>query len=619
MPYQDELGNQLWFAGEDHPYWAIENVRYEDETNRIYGNLNLAYDFNDWLRADLRIGGDVFTTNSQGFDEKGIRSNGNASTAGAGGLRERELFSRDINSYLTVTGDRQMGEDFRLTATIGNEVIANYDRRLEAVGLGIVVPGFENLKNFLTYNPSGELVKRRLMGFFGDFVVDYKNYLTLNVKGRNDFSSTLTKENRSIFYPAVAVSFVPTQAFPSLAGDVLTSAKIRANIGQVGKGAGVYNTLTYWEQADAADGFGSTIVNFPFNGLAGYTYDNVAGKFDLKPEFTREIEVGTELSFFGDRLYLDASVYRRDTRNLIFPVLMPGSSGFTSAITNAGKLSTKGLEVLLSGSPVAGQNFKWESTLNFTTFRTMVEELSPGVERLTIGGFTSPNTQAVVGQQYGLIYSTDYRRDDQGRMIIGRNGLPLTAPGVSATGNPNPKFTMGFTNNFSYKAFNLSFLVDWKHKGDILSRTVGDLRIQGVSAETAEYPRFNEDGTANKPYLFEGVLEDGRTNDIYVTAQDYWGLRGKYVAWAGYVRDASFVKLREATLSYNLPQELLARTSFIKALQLSVYGRNLITYAPNYPDLDPEQNLQGISNSRGLEFGIQPVARTIGASLRATF
>ncbi|MDO6390306.1 SusC/RagA family TonB-linked outer membrane protein [Pontibacter sp. BT731] len=617
-PYQNELGGQLWFAAEDHPYWAIEHVKFTDETNRVYGNLNLAYDFTDWLRADFRIGGDVFTTNSKGFDDKGIRSNGNTNSAGTGGVRDREIFSRDINSYLTVTGDKKVGDNFRLTATLGNEVISNYSSNLAAVGLGIVVPGFDNLKNFLSYNPSSSISERRLMGFFGDFIVDYKSYLTLNVKGRNDFSSTLTKENRSIFYPAVALSFVPTEAFPSLQSDVLSSAKIRANVGEVGKGAGVYSTSTYWGQASAGDGWGSTTVNFPFNGLAGFTYDNSAGNYDIKPEFTREIELGTELSFFNKRLYVDASVYKRDTRNLIFAVPVPATSGFTSTITNAGKLSTKGLEVLVSGSPVAGENFRWESTVNFTTFRTIVEELAPGVGRLTIGGFTSPNTQAVVGEQYGLIYSTDYRRDEQGRMIIGSNGLPLTAPGVSATGNPNPKFTMGFTNNFSYKAFNLSFLIDWKHKGDILSRTAGNLRIYGVAAETAEYPRFTENGTPNKPYLFEGVLEDGRTNDIYVTAQDYWGLRGKYVAWAGYVHDASFVKLREASLSYKLPQSLLSKAGFIKALQVSVYGRNLLTHAPNYPHLDPEQNLQGVSNSRGLEFGIQPIARTIGASLRAT-
>ncbi len=619
LPYQDELGNQLWFAAEDHPYWAIENVRYNEETNRFFGNLNLAYDFTEWLRADLKLGGDVYSTKSKGFDNKGIRGNGNTSSAGKGGVRDREVLSRDINTYFTLTGNRTFG-DFKLSATLGNEIVANYDNSLQAIGLGIVVPGFDNLKNFLAYNPSANITRRRLMGYFGDFVVDYKNYLTLNVKGRNDYSSTLTKEYRSIFYPAVAVSFVPTEAFPGLKSDILTSAKIRANVGEVGKGAQPYQTYTYYGQASASDGFNSTQVNFPFNGLAGYTYDNSAGKFDLKPEFTREIELGTEISFFNDRLFLDASVYRRDTRSLIFAVPVPGSSGFTSAITNAGKLSTKGLEVLLSGTAIKGKDFTWETTLNFTTFRTEVEELAPGVTAIVLGGFTSPDTRAVVGKQYGLIYSTRYQRDDQGRMVIGPDGLPRVDPrGVGVIGNPNPKFTAGLTNNFSYKAFNLSFLVDLKYKGDILSRTVGDLRINGVSDETAEFPRFNADGTPATPYLFEGVKEDGRPNDVYVTAQQYWGTRGKYVAWEGYVRDATFAKLREATFSYNLPQSLLSKTGFVKALQLSVYGRNLITYAPNYPDLDPEQNLQGVSNSRGLEFGIQPVARTIGGSLRATF
>ncbi|RAU84072.1 SusC/RagA family TonB-linked outer membrane protein [Pontibacter arcticus] len=620
LPYEDESGNQLWFAAEDHPYWAINNVLYNEETNRFYGNINLAYDFTDWLRADLKLGGDVYSTKSKGFDNRGIRGNGNTSSAGKGGIRDREVLSRDINTYFTLTGNRNIGDNFKVGVTLGNEIVTNYDNTLQAIGLGIVVPGFDNLKNFLSYNPSAGITRRRLMGYFGDFVIDYKNFLTLNLKARNDYSSTLSPEFRSILYPAVAVSFVPTEAFPSLKSDILTSAKIRANVGEVGKGAQPYQTYTYYGQASATDGFNSTLVNFPFNGLAGYTYDNSAGKYDLKPEFTREIELGTELSFFGDRLFLDASVYRRDSRDLIFAVPVPGSSGFTSAITNAGKLSTKGLEVLLSGTPIKGQNFSWETTLNFTTFRTEVDELTEGVTAIVLGGFTSPDTRAVVGQQYGLIYSTRYQRNDQGQMVIGPDGLPRVDPrGVGIIGNPNPKFTAGLTNNFSYKAFNLSFLVDVKYKGDILSRTVGDLRINGVAEETAEYPRFNADGTPTTPYLFEGVLEDGRPNDIQVTAQQYWGTRGKYVAWEGYVRDASFARLREATLSYNLPQALLSKTGFVKSLQLSIYGRNLITYAPNYPDLDPEQNLLGVSNSRGLEFGIQPVARTVGASLRATF
>jgi hypothetical protein len=190
---------------------------------------------------------------------------------------------------------------------------------------------------------------------------------------------------------------------------------------------------------------------------------------------------------------------------------------------------------------------------------------------------------------------------------------------VGVVGNPNPKFTAGLTNTFTYKDFSFSFLLDFKYKGDVLSRTVGDLRINGVARETAEFDRFNADGTVSTPYLFEGVHADGSPNTTRVSAQDYWGLQGKYVAWEGYVLDATFLKLREATFSYSLPKALLARTKFISRLQLSVYGRNLLTYAPDFPHLDPEQNVLGVGNARGLEFGIQPVARIFGATLRATF
>ncbi len=619
LPYEDAYGNQLWFAAEDQPYWAIAHVKYHQEVNRIFGNMNLTYDFTPWLHADLKVGADVYSDNNQGFDDKGIRGNGNTSSAGKGGLIDRQNLVRNINSYFTVSGDRKLGEHFNLTATVGNEIIVNYARSLSATGLEIVVPGFSNLKNFVNYNTADSYTRLRTTGFFGDVALDYNNYLTVNLKARNDFSSTLTQSNRSIFYPAVAVSFVPTQAFPALKGKVLSSAKIRANIGEVGKGATVYSTKTYYVKASAGDGFGSTGISFPFNGLAGYTYSNSAGNANITPEFTREIELGGEFGFFNNRLFIDASVYKRDTRHLIFNVPVPGSSGFTSVTMNAGRLSTKGIELMVSGTPIKSTNFRWDASLNFTSFRSTVKELAPGVNSISIGGFTSPDIELIPGEEYGQIYSTAYKRNSNGQMIIGTDGLPIVDNGVKNIGNPNPRFSMGLTNSFTYKGFSLSIQVDGRYKGSILSRTIGDLRINGVSAETAKYPRFNSDGTPNKPFHFDGVLENGQPNNINVTAQDYFSTKGKYVAWEGYVLDASYIKLREVNLSYTLPASLLARTKFISAVQVAVFGRNLLTYAPHYPDLDPEQNLLGVSNATGLEFGIQPVARTIGGSVRIIF
>ena len=619
LPVTDAAGNQIWFSSsEENPYWSIDHITANMESNRFYGNLNLKYDFTSWLQADLKVGVDAFSNNFIGFDDKGVRSNGNTASAGAGGLVDRQNETRNLSSYFTLSANKTYG-DFSLSATLGNEILSNYDKFLNATGRSITIPGFANLKNFTVFNSSDSYVETRLLGLFGDLSLGYKSYLNLNIKARNDFSSTLTKQNRSIFYPAVAVSFLVTEAFPALKSNALSSAKVRANIGEVGKGAGAYDTGTYYATAGAGDGFGSTGINFPFNGLAGYTYGNNAGNLDIMPEFTREIELGTELNFFNSRLLLDLSVYQRDSRQLIFAVPVPTSSGFSSLTKNAGKLSTKGIEFLLSGTPIKSSSFSWDASLNFTSFRSVVEELAPGVNLISLGGFTSPNVQAVSGEQYGLIYSNMYLRDSQGRMIIKANGLPQATSQVGQIGNPNPKFTAGFSNSFTHKALNLSFLVDFKYKGDILSRTVGDLRINGVSKETAEFDRFNANGTVSKPYIFDGVLADGSANTTPVSAQDYWGLSGKHVAWEGYVLDATFLKLREITFSYSFPKELLRKSKLINGLQLSLYGRNLLTYAPNFPHLDPEQNVLGVGNARGLEFGIQPVARNIGATLRATF
>lgn len=619
LPVTDAAGNQIWYStSEENPYWSIDHITSKQELNRFFGNLGLKYDFTSWLQADLKVGVDVFNNNSSGFDDKGVRSNANTGSAGAGGLVERQNLTRNLNSYFTLTANKTYGQ-FNLSGTLGNEILSNYSKNLNATGLSITIPGFANLRNFTAFSASGGYFQERMIGFFGDLSVSYKSYLNLNLKARNDFSSTLAKENRSIFYPAIALSFVATDAFPSLKGKFLNSAKIRANVGEVGKGTSAYQLGSIYGTAGAADGFSSTAVNFPFNGLAGFTYGNSAGDLDITPEFTREIELGTELSFLNNRLSLDLSVYKRDSRSLIFNVPVPNSSGASSVVKNAGKLSTKGIEFLLSGTPIKSSGFSWDMSLNFTSFKSVVKELAPGVNLISLGGFTSPNVQAVNGGQYGLLYSNKFLRDAQGRMIIKANGLPQATNEVGQVGNPNPKFTAGLSNSFTYKDFNLSFLIDFKYKGDVLSRTIGDLRINGVAKETAEFDRFNADGTVAKPYLFEGVMADGSPNKTYVTAQDYWGLAGRHVAWEGYVLDATFLKLREITLSYSLPKSLLASTKFISKLQVSVFGRNVFTYAPNFPHLDPEQNVLGVGNARGLEFGIQPVPRTFGATLRATF
>jgi TonB-linked SusC/RagA family outer membrane protein len=623
LPFEDANGGQLYFGGEDNPYWTIKYNKYNDEVNRVLGNVNAKYKFTDWLYADLKVGSDFYNLKSKGFDEIGNRGGGfaGANSRLVGAIVDRNNNVRNVNSYLTLNATKKFG-DFSLLGTLGNEINQNYVGNSATTGFTLVVPHFDNLKNTLSYQPTVGSSKTRLLGLFADFVVDYKGYASLNIKARNDWSSTLTPENRSIFYPAASASFVVTEAFPELKDErYVNLIKFRASIGEVGKGADPYSTLTYYDRASASDGTGAAI-NFPYNSLAGYSLNDVAGFPNISPEFTREISFGTELGFFKNRLTIDATYYQRKTREVILPVPYSATSGITSIVKNAGKLSTKGFELLVAGTPIKSDDFSWDLSLNFTKFKSTVDQLAPGVTNIFLGGFTTPNIRLVAGDEYGQIYGTAYQRDASGRLLIGANGLPMATTDVVKIGNPNPSYTAGISNTFRYKGLSLSVLLDIRKGGDQYSRNIADVQRNGAAKETGEFPRFEADGvTQSKPYLFEGVYASGpnagQPNTTQVRAQDYYGNLGKYVAAEGYIYDTSWFRVREAALNYRLPKELIRKLPF-KAIDLGVFGRNLYLRAKNYPHFDPEQNALGISNAQGLEFNSQPSTRTFGGTLRIT-
>ncbi|WP_222535213.1 SusC/RagA family TonB-linked outer membrane protein [Pedobacter polysacchareus] len=620
-PFEDANGNQLSPFGEDNPYWTIKYNKYNDEVNRVLGNANAKYQFTDWLNADFKVGTDFFNLKSKGFDEMGNRGGGfaGASSTGVGGIVDQNNNVRNFTSYFTVNANKKFG-DFNLLATLGNEIIQNYIGNSTVTGLELVVPHFDNQKNALSYDPFFGSSKTRLLGVFADFVVDYKGYLSLNLKARNDWSSTLTPKNRSIFYPAAALSFVLTDAFPELKDDkYVNQIKFRASAGEVGKGADPYQTLTYYDKSSAGDGTGAEII-FPYDGLAAFTLNDAAGNPNITPEFTREVAFGTEMSFFKNRLTLDATYYTRNTRSVILSVPYSAASGITSVVQNAGKLSTKGFEFMISGTPLKTIDFSWNISLNFTKFKSTVESLAPGVQNIFLAGFTTPNIRLVAGDEYGQIYGSAYQRNEAGQLLINSNGLPIASSDVKKIGNPNPDYTAGIFNTFKYKDFSLSFLIDIRKGGDQYSRNIADVQRNGAAKETAEFPRFEADGlTQTRPYKFEGVYASGpnagQPNTTMVRAQDYYGNLGKYVAAEGYIYDTSWIRLREAALNYRLPQTLLGKSPF-RSVELGVFGRNLLLKAKNYPHFDPEQNAFGVSNAQGLEFNSLPNTRTVGVSLK---
>ena len=620
-PYYDAAGNQLFYGGEDNPYWSLDNVRYNDEVNRFIGNVGARYKFNDWLNADFKLGADIQTFRSHGFDEVGARGGGNTSANGTGGVSDVRNNLRNINSYFTLNAQKQFG-NFNVAATLGNEIFDNFSNSLSVRSTGLAIRGFDQISNATVHNaPSVGTGQVRTVGVFADVVVDYKKWLSLNVKARNDFASTLAPGSQSIFYPAAALSANMTEAIPTLKNKVLNSWKLRANYGIVGRAAPAYNTDNYAALGSAADGFGPNIA-YPFNGLSGYTISNSAGNPKLKPEFTTEWEIGTDVSLFDNRVTIQANYYVRKLTDGLFGVPVSPASGVTSLFQNAGEIETKGTELTLGLVPVKSRNFTWSINANYTQFRSMVTKLAPGVSVITLAGFTTPNVRLVVGEEYGAIFGNAYQRDAQGRMILqttGTNaGLPLPTSGVVKLGNSNPRYTIGINNTFSYKMFTLDVLFDIREGGDLYSRNLADLRRNGAVKETADLPRFDKDNvTPLRNYQFNGVDASGNAVNIPIRADQYWGNAGKYVAAEGFMVNTSWFRVREMNLTMKLPRNLVDKTPFGN-IEFGVFGRNLFLKARDYPHLDPEQNALGSSNIGGLEFNANPATRTMGFNLRLT-
>jgi len=398
--------------------------------------------------------------------------------------------------------------------------------------------------------------------------------------------------------------------------------KLRGSIAKVGKATSefVYATDSYFTAASSGDGFGPTIT-FPFNNLQAFTLSTAAGNPALGPEFTTNHEIGLDFTGWKNRLNVDLTVYKQKSTNLIFNVPIAPTAGITSIVKNAGSMHTNGIELGVIVVPVQTKSFSWTINFNYTHFKSIVDELAPGVNTIALGGFVTPNIRLVPHQEYGQIYGSAYLRDAKtGQMLVNSSGLPIPTTTDTVIGNPNPKYLIGATNTFTYKEFSLSIVIDYKKGGDIYSRNVADLQRNGAAKETAEFPRFDANGNPTKPYIFDGVYAPGTpnagaTNTTYVSAENYFGNLGKYAAAEGFIYDATWFRIRELALSYHIPSRLTSKTPF-SSLDLSLFGHNVFLHAPHYPHLDPEQNVLGVSNAQGLEFNALPDTRTMGVSLR---
>ncbi|WP_426490369.1 SusC/RagA family TonB-linked outer membrane protein [Hymenobacter sp. 102] len=599
-----------WYSTDDNPLWSIKYNRYNDEINRIVGNVNLGYDFTNWLSLDYKLGTDTYSQIIKYVNPRDGRGTfiGGTPTL-VGNIQDETYTRREISSYLNLTLKHNFNEDFGARLLLGNEINQRRATDVGVVGSDIQVRGFDNITNTLTYNPFATRSERRLFGVYGDLQLDFRNYLFLGLTGRSDWSSTFGPKQRRYFYPGASASFVFTDAISSLKDNrVLTSGKIRGAVAKVGREAPEYSTDTYYSSTNIpADGFGPNIT-YPFRGQLGQSLNNTGGNPNLGPEFTTTYEGGVDLNLFGGRIGLEATYFSQKSEDIIFAVPVAGASGFTNIFQNVGKSESKGFEVLLNSTPVKIGSFTYSNSINWTRIRNRVVELAPGVTQITLGGFVTPSTRLIAGQPYGVLFGSVFERLN-GKLLLDANGRPRLAADNQIIGDPNPDWTGGMTNTFTFKGLSLSAVLDVRYGGDLISRNVSDLRRQGAAIETQD---------RNRLYIHDGVTADGQPNRVQITAEDYYNDLYGFGRAEFVVFDTSWLRLRELALTYNVAKNMLDKTPF-GGIELGVNARNVFLYAPNVPHIDPEVNAQGQSNSQGLEFNALPQARTFGASVKLTF
>lgn len=610
-----------------NPYWPIYNNRNTFDENRIFGNVNLGYQITPWLNASWRVGGDISNAlvNSSVAIATTTPESPNATIKQfPGRVSERTRFSRELNSDFLLTTNNNINEDLNLTSIVGYNVNERYfDDNLSFIN-ELNIPGYYNLSNSSnppTVQTSTSL--RRLFGLYGQVGLSYKDFLFINVLARNDWSSTLPKENNSFFYPGINASFVFTDVLPNIKG-ALSYGKLRAAWGQTGNDANPYLINSVMVPGFVQMPFGD--ITFPVNGINAFEVSNTIGNRGLQPEITSEYEFGADLQFFNNRVGVDIAYYNRSTTNQILAVPIASTSGYGFQVRNLGKIENKGIELLLTLSPIKTTNFSWDIRYTFSNNRNKVIELGSGLEKVILTSSYNVEFVAIEGQPLGTYLGIVPLKDEQGNTVVNStNGQPLAAPDKEMYGNAQAKYLMGLYNTFTYKNLSASFGFDIRKGGLIYSYTQRLSQFVGNSTNTLYNNR--------QPFIVpNSVVQDGtddngepiyreNTTPIDVANYDaYWNDQNNPTTEREHVKDRSFVKLREVVIGYTLPKSLFNNLP-ISSLSINLVGRNLLLWTPESNNIiDPEVTTFGndLAGDFG-EFGQGPTVRSFGASLRATF
>ncbi len=621
-PFENPVdGSNIFYRALDNPLWTAKYNLYTSKVNRVFGNLTLNYNVTPWLSFTAKGGINTYGENRRSIQRKG----GVAFPDGRVWTDDITFTEVDFNFLGTVSKD--VGH-FGFRGIVGFNPNQRATQNRFAVGTNITSTGLNKVdatadpRVYMDFNSL-----RRLYGVYGDLQFSYRNYAFLNFTGRNDWSSTLPKANNNYFYPSVSGTFVFTDAF-NMSSNVLNFGKLRASWAKVGKDADPYRVNTVYLIGQAYNN-----TNVGPNPFPNASLSDRLNNANLRPEFTAEYEVGTELQFLQNRIGLDLTYFDRRSTDLIVEARLPASSGFGTQMINAGIISNKGWEIGLNLTPVKLSNgLTWNTNLAYTSIRSSILDAGPAGEFLLQGSpLTSLGTIMRKGEPYGMIFGTRNARDDQGNLLINElTGRPFVQSESQLLGDPNPDFTLGINNTISFKNFTFGALFDWRQGGKMFSVTAASLLLRGQlkTSEDREALRVVP-GVYGDPSTFEPILDDNGQpvrNTTPITAFDshFSDGFGAYGADETNVYDITTIRLREATLGYTFPKAFLEKyTKVFGSFRIMLSGRNLWFSSPNLLkglNFDPEV-LSSFpdSNLQGFDLGAAPSSRRYGINLSATF
>jgi TonB-linked SusC/RagA family outer membrane protein len=610
----------------NNPNWSRYKDYQNDMRNHYFGNIGISYQVNDWISVQGKFNLDQY--DFRVYERIAINS------AYLSSYNETFRMNGEMNLEGMLLINKELNDKFIISGNLGvNQMKRNYENIFGTTNGGLVVTDLYNLSN--STDPAtvtNRQEEKKINSAFGSVTLDYSRMLTLIITGRNDWSSTLPDGNNSYFYPSASLSWVFTELPALQDNNVLPFGKVRFSWAQVGNDTDPYK-LAY-----------NYIAEDNFGGNPNYRLSRELNNPDLLPEETSSWEIGFDLRWLQNRIGLDFTYYDMQTINQIIPVATSASTGYTTQIINAGKMTNKGIEIQLLGTPIKAKSpgeFNWNVTINYASNNNEVVELADGVTSYRLGSIFGAEVHAEVGKPFGSIRANNFAFDSKGNKVVGTNGRYLNGP-IESIGSVLPDFNMGFLNEFRYKNFDLSFLIDWQKGGSLFSLTNMWGIYSGILEESATTNangnNIRDDVDDGGGVLIEGVYgktsldddgnlvvtwtdADGNPSDVPVTNEKY--ISG--VQWAAdhYSRarggqntfDADYIKLREVKIGYTFKMN---SASPISGLNVALYGRNLAIWGRDIEHIDPEFATSS-GNIQGIEGGQLPGLRSYGVNLTFNF